>query len=292
MAHFFNFGYFSIHNQVNCAKAEAIGSISLSNKAAYLPAHQHTCLFIPKHACNGCFFIAARNNKIFAKTEIFLDYICFFGCVQQGLFWISFFEWNRQLFHIFLGIVIVVLLMYGILGYDITVLGIIIRYVDILGIIILGFLLSYLSKKIKIPVIYQLLQKLERNEELQRFPGKGTIFYFIGVFVSLMLFPKDIAMASIMVLALGDSISHLFGLHYGRTRHPLSKTKFLEGTIAGFAAGFIGALVFLPWHEAFFASLAAMIVEAIEVKIGTQQVDDNLLVPLVAGAVVLAIRLF
>ena len=57
-------------------------------------------------------------------------------------------------------------------------------------------------------------------------------------------------------------------------------------------AGFIGAFVFLPWYEAFFASLAAMIVEAIEVKIGTQQVDDNLLVPLVAGAVVLAIRLF
>src|SRR3989338_6802152 len=90
--YFFNFGYFSIHNQVNCAKAEAIGSISLSNKAAYLPAHQHTCLFFSKYACNGCFFIAARNNKIFAKTEIFLDYICFFGCVQQGLFWISFLE--------------------------------------------------------------------------------------------------------------------------------------------------------------------------------------------------------
>ena len=201
------------------------------------------------------------------------------------------FERNRQLFHIFLGMGIVVLLMYGILGYDITVLGIIIRYVDILGIMILGFLLSYLSKKIKIPVIYQLLQKLERNEELERFPGKGTIFYFIGVFVSLILFPKDIAMASIMVLALGDSVSHMYGIHYGRTSHPLSKTKFLEGTIAGFVAGFIGALVFLPWHEAFFASLAAMIVEAIELKIGAQQVDDNLIVPFAAGAAVWAIRM-
>ena len=235
-------------------------------------------------------FLRHKQNRDFAVQKI---QRIFSHQKSKGFFSeITKFEWNRQLFHIFLGIVIVVLLMYGILGYDITVLGIIIRYVDILGIIILGFLLSYLSKKIKIPVIYQLLQKLERNEELQRFPGKGTIFYFIGVFVSLMLFPKDIAMASIMVLALGDSIIHLFGLHYGRTRHPLSKTKFLEGTIAGFAAGFIGAFVFLPWYEAFFASLAAMIVEAIEVKIGTQQVDDNLLVPLVAGAVVLAIRLF
>ena len=201
------------------------------------------------------------------------------------------FEWDRQLFHIFLGIGIVLSLMYGILGYDITVLGITIRYADILGIIILGFLLSYLSKKIKIPVIYQLLQKLERSEELKRFPGKGTIFYFIGVLVSLMLFPKDIAMASIMVLALGDSVSHLYGLHYGKIKHPLSKTKFLEGTIAGFIAGFIGAFVFLPWHEAFFASLAAMIAESAEINAGMQQVDDNLVVPFVAGAVVWVMRL-
>ncbi len=106
------------------------------------------------------------------------------------------------------------------------------------------------------------------------------------------MFPKDIAMASIMVLALGDSISHLYGLHYGKTKHPLSKTKFMEGTIAGTIFGFIGAFVFLPWWEAFLASFAAMIVEAIEIKIGTNQVDDNLIVPFVAGAAVWLMRLF
>ena len=99
-------------------------------------------------------------------------------------------------------------------------------------------------------------------------------------------------MASIMILALGDSVSHLYGLHYGRIKHPLSSTKFFEGTIAGFIAGFIGALIFLPWLEAFLASLAAMAVEAIEIKIGAGQVDDNLIIPVVAGAAVLAVRLF
>jgi len=105
-----------------------------------------------------------------------------------------------------------------------------------------------------------------------------------------LLFDKDIAMASIMVLALGDSVSHLYGLHYGKIKHPLSNKKFLEGTIAGFVAGFIGALVFARWYEAFFASLAAMIVEGIEVKIGTRQIDDNIIVPLVAGGVLWAMR--
>ena len=190
------------------------------------------------------------------------------------------FELNRQLFHIFLGIAIVALLKFGFIDKKI-----------ILMIIIIGLILSYLSKSIKIPIIYELLQKFERKQDIAKFPGKSIIFYFIGVYIALLLFPKDIAMAAIMVLALGDSVSHLYGLHYGRINHPLSKTKFLEGTIAGFVAGFIGALVFARWHEAFLASLAAMLVEAIEIKIGAQQVDDNLIVPIVAGGVIWVVRL-
>jgi diacylglycerol kinase (CTP) len=140
-------------------------------------------------------------------------------------------------------------------------------------------------------VIHELLEKFERKEDIANFPGKGVIFYFIGTYIVLLLFPKEIAMASIMVLAFGDSASHIYGLHYGKLKNPLSKTKFMEGTIAGFIFGFIGALVFLPWWEAFFASLAAMIAEAIEIKIGAKQVDDNLIVPFVAGAAVWAVRL-
>ncbi len=190
------------------------------------------------------------------------------------------FEWRRQLFHILLGIVIVALLIYGFLTKEIILLA-----------IIVGFILSYLSRKTSIPIIYDLLETFERENEIKNFPGKGIIFYFIGSFIALIIFPKDIAMASILVLAFGDSISHLFGLHIGKIKHPLSKTKFIEGSIAGFLAGFIGAKIFLPWNEAFFASLAAMFVEAIEIKMGAQQVDDNLIVPFVAGATVWLIRL-
>ena len=189
------------------------------------------------------------------------------------------FEWNRQLFHILLGITIVLLLRYGFIDKNI-----------ILILAVIGLILSFLSRKARIPVIWELLEKFEREEELKKLPGKGVIFYFIGVYISLLLFEKEIAMASIMVLALGDSVSHLYGLHYGKIKHPLSKAKSLEGTIVGFAAGFLGALVFLPWLEAFFASLAAMIVEAIEVKIGAEQVDDNLIIPFVAGGVVWVVR--
>lgn len=191
------------------------------------------------------------------------------------------FEYRRQFFHIIFGMVIVALLIYDFINKNILLFA-----------VIFGLILSYLSRKTRIPVIYNLLEMFERKKELDKFPGRGIIFYLIGAYIALLLFSKDIAMASIMVLAFGDSVSHLFGLHYSKIKHPLSKTKFLEGTIAGFIAGFLGALVFLPWHESFFASLAAMTAESVEIRIGMRQVDDNLIIPFVAGAVVWLMRMF
>src|SRR3989344_2552421 len=188
------------------------------------------------------------------------------------------FELNRQLFHLLLGLGIVALLLYDVIDQQ-----------KIFFLVLAGFVLSYLSKRIKIPIIYELLNRFERKEDLKKLPGRGMIFYFIGCYIALW-FSKDIAMASIMVLALGDSIAPIFGRHYGKTKTFLSKTKFLEGTVAGFIGGFIGALVFLPWQESFFASLAAMIVETIGVNIGAKQVDDNIIVPFVAGATVWILR--
>ncbi len=121
------------------------------------------------------------------------------------------FEWNRQLFYIFLGLFIVLFLKFGFIDKRLILIA-----------TATGLALSYISRKIRIPVIHNLLQIFERKKELDKFPGKGIIFYFIGVYISSLLFTKEIAMASIMVLALGDSISHLFGLHFGKIKHPFS----------------------------------------------------------------------
>ena len=103
----------------------------------------------------------------------------------------------------------------------------------------------------------------------------------------LKLFSKEIALAAIMVLAFGDSISHLAGRYLGRTRNLFNgkSRKLLEGTVAGVFAGFLGALVFVPALEAFLGSLVAMVVEALEFEMNGKSIDDNLLVPLVAGTV-------
>ena len=190
-------------------------------------------------------------------------------------------EVNRKLLHMSLGVALVALLMFGIVGKE-----------HLFGLLAAMLVLSILSKKYNIPVVGWLLRNFEREEYAKKFPGRGFIYYIIGVLLVLVFFPMDIAMPAILVLAFADSIGHLFGIRYGKRKHPYVKTKFVEGWIAGLIAGFIAAFVFVPWHEALAASFFAMLVEGIEVKIGAEEVDDNLIIPLVAAIAIWSVRYF
>ena len=161
-------------------------------------------------------------------------------------------EIKRQAFHIFLGIFIVLLLYFNFIDY-----------LFLLILFIVGLILSLSSKKINIPIIYNFLKTFDREKDLEELPGKGAIFYILGAFLVVLIFPKDIAMASIMILAFGDSVSRLVG-PYGYLRHPFHSEKFLEGAVAGAIAGFIGALFFVPWLPALIASTGSMLIEGID----------------------------
>jgi len=189
------------------------------------------------------------------------------------------FEVKRQLFHIFIGIIIVLLLNFNLINATFLFI-----------IFIIGLVLSLSSRKLHIPVIHKLLQVFDRKEDLEKFPGKGAIFYFLGAFLVVFIFPKDIAMASIMILALGDSISRLVG-PYGYLKHPFHSEKFFEGTIAGAIAGFFGALIFVPWMLALAGSVVSMLIEGIDLRIKGFKIDDNLSIPLVSAVVMGSIKI-
>ena len=190
-------------------------------------------------------------------------------------------EINRKLLHMSLGVVLVALLMFGVVEKE-----------HLLGLLAIMLITSILSVKYDIPVIGWLLRNFEREQYVKKFPGRGFIFYLVGSLLVLAFFPMDIAMPAILVLAFADSIGHLFGIRYGKRKHPYVKTKFVEGWIAGLIAGFVAAFVFVPWHEALAASFFAMLVEGIEVKIGAEEVDDNLIIPLVAAIAIWSVRYF
>jgi len=186
-------------------------------------------------------------------------------------------ELKRQLIHILLGLFLVFFLKINLINAT-----------TILFIFIVGLTLSFFSRRFHIPLVYDFLKIFERKADLEKFPGKGAVSYVFGAYIAVLIFPKDIAMASIMILALGDSVSRLVG-PYGYLKHPFTNVKFFEGAIAGAIAGFLGALYFVPWLQALIASIVAMLIEGIDLKIKGFKIDDNLLIPIVAGIVMISI---
>src|SRR3989339_683182 len=102
-------------------------------------------------------------------------------------------EFGRQILHLGIGFVVALAYYLDILSPLAVLLG-----------IVVGGLASILSKRVHLPGLSWFLDHFEREEMRKTFPGRGLIFFFVGVLLVMKLFPKDIALASIMVLALGD----------------------------------------------------------------------------------------
>jgi len=190
-------------------------------------------------------------------------------------------EVKRQLFHMLSGVVLIILIAFDILD---------IRKIAVL--IFIGFILSIISRKYKVWGLSWLLKHFEREKDIKAFPGRGAFFYLLGVFFSLLLFSKDTALAAIMIMALGDSVATLFRVqHKIKLKHPFSSKKYLETALIGGLAGFFGAMLFVNPIYAFISSIIAMLVEGIDIKFGFTEVDDNLVIPIVAGLVITLLKL-
>ncbi|MBI2507409.1 hypothetical protein HYV89_00475 [Candidatus Woesearchaeota archaeon] len=179
-------------------------------------------------------------------------------------------ELKRQIFHAVFGIILVYLLYENLLNIQLM-----------FALLLIGFGISFLSKKYKLVVISWMLKNFDRKDE--SILGYGVLTYLLGSIIAASLFRKEIALASIMVLALGDSFSH-FG-SFGKIKNPFNNKKFLEGTFFGVIAGTLGASLFVSWQVAFFGSLIAMMIEGIELSIFNGKIDDNLLIPVAAGVI-------
>jgi phytol kinase len=190
-------------------------------------------------------------------------------------------ELGRQIIHIVIGLVTAFLVYVDVLSA-----------LSIFFLIIIGFLASFISRYVSFPPFSWFLKHFEREEMMKKFPGKGLVFFFIGVLLCVKLFEKDIALAAIMVLALGDSVSHIVGAQYGKIKNIFNWRghKLFEGTVMGSLCGFVGALLFVPIPEALLGSFGAMFAEVIEIEFNQNTLDDNLVVPLVAGTIMLLVR--
>jgi len=118
-----------------------------------------------------------------------------------------------------------------------------------------------------------------REEEKKNLMG-STYFLFSSL-LTIFLFPKSIAIASLLILILSDTAGAFVGKWIG-------KVPIFGKTLEGSAAFLLSSLLIVwsyPQLNRFSGSLAALgatLIEILPIK-----VDDNLTIPIVAGAIML-----
>ena len=105
----------------------------------------------------------------------------------------------------------------------------------------------------------------------------SSTWYVLGAITVLLLFPRETALAGILVLALADPAAGYVGRKWGKRR---LGGGTMEGSAAFTLMAFAVLWVFAPWPMALVAALVTAVIEALPVPL-----DDNLSIPLVASGV-------
>lgn len=150
----------------------------------------------------------------------------------------------------------------------------------VLAIIFLYLAAEGYKRKVRLPVVSNIIDAAERAEAIEKSPASGALFFLIGSLFSLLIFSSNINVvcASILILALGDSASTLVGRNFGRTKIFYNPAKSWEGSIGGFVFAFLGAATQVSQPIALVGALAGMLAETLPIK-----VNDNITVPVFAG---------
>jgi dolichol kinase len=109
----------------------------------------------------------------------------------------------------------------------------------------------------------------------------SSTWYAIGILAAFALFPRAIAVSSVLVMGLCDPVAGYVGRRYGRR-------PFLGGTLEGSLAFFAVATLILVARHPAGAALAAALVGALAER-RSWPLDDNLAVPLASGATLAAV---
>lgn len=199
-------------------------------------------------------------------------------------------EAHRKGFHMVAGIVATPLVLYTGLGYT-TIAAL----VTLLVIASLELLMARFD--LAVPFLTKQLTSTRRPGE--KFSWASTMF-LVAALAILWIAPLPVAFAALAMLGLGDGMSALVGRAIGRHKLWWNPKKSLEGSLAGFLAGALGALLLTGWYYAEIGvpfpmiavvpiavagSLAAMVAESMP------QWEDNFSVPIASSATMMVLWL-
>jgi dolichol kinase len=128
-----------------------------------------------------------------------------------------------------------------------------------------------------VPVISAFTLAMSRPDESDHLIT-SPIFLASGIILALILFPRNIAYASIAILAIGDPIAGYVGRKFGQRR---VGSRSWEGFLAGTCAAFIPTVLIISPILGAIGSVVGMLLEL------TGILDDNLTIPLGSGVAIL-----
>ncbi|CAG8526653.1 7131_t:CDS:2 [Acaulospora colombiana] len=119
------------------------------------------------------------------------------------------------------------------------------------------------------------------RETEKRYKINGVVFYLAGCIGSLSLFPKDIAVMSILILSWCDTAASFFGRKYGQHTFKLRNGKSLAANLV------IDERSWIPERSVLSLPLLVLltgIIGGASELIDLWGLDDNLVLPLAAGS--------
>ncbi len=133
-----------------------------------------------------------------------------------------------------------------------------------------------------IPELASLFRKYFFGRVLREEEGPtfmGSTYFLFSTILTILLFPKTIAISSLLILILADTGAALVGKGIGRMRI-LGKT--LEGSMAFLLIALLIVWIYpnLNRLSGSLAALGAAVIEILPVRL-----NDNLTIPLTAGAI-------
>ncbi len=147
------------------------------------------------------------------------------------------------------------------------------------------------TARLRIPALNEKIMKnmglFMRAHEVDRM---STVAHFIAAsMLAVAIFPKPVALLSILFLAYGDPMASLFGILYGKYSKRFASGKSLIGTLAGIGTCFLITFVYLksqgqPDSTVFVLSLLGGLAGGMA-ELAPFDVDDNFTIPVVSGFV-------
>lgn len=175
----------------------------------------------------------------------------------------------RRLFHAGSGLIIAGVLV--VVDPDWTVA------VGVLALLTAGVLVGDLVR-LRVPALNHLFFRVFRRLASPR-EAEGlasSTWYMLGALASVAIFPREIAVSAILVLALADPAASYAGRRWGRRRLGAGT---VEGSLVFLSVAMIVLIPAVAWPAGVATALVVSLAEAIP-----SPIDDNLVIPLATGA--------